>query len=56
MLDNLEIDALYLSNSADFITAAFAVSLILVIMAIVVLIVRNMVEYKAKGNQKGKYC
>lgn len=44
----LEIDALYLSNSADSITAAFAVSSILVIMAIVVLIVRNIVEYKAK--------
>lgn len=44
----LEIDALYLSNSADSITAAFAVSSILVIMAVVVLIVRNIVEYKAK--------
>lgn len=44
----LEIDALYLSNSSDSITAAFAVSSILVIMAIVVLIVRNIVEYKAK--------
>ncbi|MEY8353622.1 sulfate ABC transporter permease subunit [Lachnospiraceae bacterium 54-53] len=50
----LEIDALYLSNSADSITAAFAVSSILVLMAIVVLIVRNMVEHKANKKVKTK--
>ena len=47
----LEIDALYLSNSYDSITAAFAVSSILVIIAVVVLILRNIVEYKAKKNE-----
>lgn len=61
----LEIDALYLSNSADSITAAFAVSSILVIIAVIVLMIRNLVEYKAKrkaerghgyvsGNEKRK--
>lgn len=44
----LEIDALYLDGSADSITAAFAASSLLVIIAIVVLIIRNLVEYKAK--------
>lgn len=44
----LEIDALYLSGSADSITAAFAVSSILVIIAVLVLVFRNIVEYKAK--------
>ncbi len=45
----LEIDALYLSGSADSITAAFAVSSILVILAVIVLILRNILEYRAKG-------
>ena len=45
----LEIDALYLSGSADSTTAAFAASSILVIIAIVVLILRNIMEYKAKN-------
>lgn len=44
----LEIDALYLSGSADSITAAFAVSSLLVILAVVILILRNFVEYRAK--------
>lgn len=44
----LEIDALYLSSSADSITAAFAISSILVIIAVIVLVIRNIVEYKAK--------
>lgn len=44
----LEIDALYLAGSSDSITAAFAVSSILVIIAILVIVARNMVEYKAK--------
>lgn len=47
----LEIDALYLAGSADSITAAFAVSSILVIIAVVVLVIRNIVEYKAKKKQ-----
>lgn len=46
----LEIDALYLSGSADSITAAFAVSSLLVILAVVILILRNIVEYRAKKN------
>lgn len=45
----LEIDALYLSGSADSITASFAVSSILVIVSVVVLILRNIVEYKARN-------
>lgn len=45
----LEIDALYMSGSADSITAAFAVSSLLVLIAIVVLLFRNFVEYKAKN-------
>lgn len=44
----LEIDALYLSGSSDSITAAFAVSSLLVLIAVAVLILRNFVEYKAK--------
>lgn len=44
----LEIDALYLSGSADSITAAFAVSSILVILAVLVLILRNILEYRSK--------
>jgi sulfate transport system permease protein len=44
----LEIDALYLSGSNDSITSAFAVSYILVFIAIAVIIVRNIVEFKAK--------
>ena len=44
----LEVDALYMSGSADSITAAFAVSSLLVLIAIVVLLLRNFVEYKAR--------
>jgi sulfate transport system permease protein len=44
----LEIDALYLSGSSESITAAFAASSVLVIIAIVVLIIKNMVERRAK--------
>jgi sulfate transport system permease protein len=44
----LEIDALYLSGSSESITAAFAASSVLVIIAIVVLIIKNMVESRAK--------
>ena len=46
----LEIDALYLAGSADSITASFAVSSILVILAIIVLLLRNILEYKAKNS------
>ncbi|WP_143321522.1 sulfate ABC transporter permease subunit [Clostridium sp. HBUAS56010] len=44
----LEIDALYLAGSSDSITAAFAVSSILVMIAVLVIIARNIVEYKAE--------
>ena len=44
----LEIDALYLSGDSDSLTAAFAVSSLLVLIAIVVLILRNVMEYRAK--------
>ncbi len=44
----LEIDALYMDGGADSITAAFAVSSVLVIIAVVVLILRNIFEYREK--------
>ena len=46
----LEIDALYMDGGADSITAAFAVSSVLVIIAVVVLILRNIFEYREKRN------
>ena len=48
----LEIDALYLSGSGDSITAAFSVSSILVIIAVVVLILRNIFEYRYRKKMK----
>ena len=44
----LEVDALYMAGTPDSITAAFAVSSILVMLAIVLLVLRNIVEYRAK--------
>ncbi len=44
----LEIDALYMSGSADSITQSFAVSSILVVMALVILVIRSVVEYIGK--------
>ena len=46
----LEIDALYMDGSQDSVTAAFAVSSILVIAAVAVLVLRNILEYKEKKN------
>lgn len=46
----LEVDALYMSGTADSITQAFAVSSLLVGMAVIVLILKNIVEYH--GNRK----
>lgn len=43
----LEIDAFYQSGSADAITAAFAVSSLLVLLAIIVLLLRTFLEAKA---------
>lgn len=45
----LEIDALYMSGSADSITSAFAASSLLVLIAVIVLILRNVLEYRAKS-------
>jgi sulfate transport system permease protein len=45
----LEIDALYLSGSSESITAAFAASSVLVIIAVFILIIKNIVEHRAKG-------
>ncbi len=44
----LEIDAFYMAGDSDSITAAFAVSSILVIIAVVVLILRSIFEKKEK--------
>lgn len=44
----LEIDALYLAGSSDSIVAAFAVSSILVIIAMVILVLRNIFEHGDK--------
>ena len=44
----LEIDALYLAGSSDSIVAAFAVSSILVIIAVIILILRNVFEHSDK--------
>ncbi len=44
----LEVDALYMAGSAESITQAFAVSSILVAMALVILILKNIVEYRSK--------
>ena len=43
----LEIDALYLSGSSESITAAFAVSSLLVLISIILLIIKNIVEHKS---------
>ena len=43
----LELDALYLSGSSESITAAFAVSSLLVLISIIILIIKNIVEHKS---------
>lgn len=43
----LEIDVLYLSGSSESITAAFAVSSLLVLISIIILIIKNIVEHKS---------
>ena len=43
----LEIDALYLSGSSESITAAFAVSSLLVLISIIILIIKNIVEHNS---------
>ena len=49
----LEIDALYMAGSADSITQAFAVSSLLVAMAVVILVIKNSVEYCSKRKERG---
>jgi len=44
----LEIDALYMAGSADSITQAFAVSSLLVLLAVGMLILKQIVEYRGK--------
>ena len=44
----LEIDALYLSGTNEGIVSAFSVSSLLVIISIIILIIRNIIEYKTK--------
>jgi len=48
----LEVDALYMAGSADSITQAFAVSSLLVMMAIAVLIAKQIVEYRGKKEEE----
>ena len=48
----LEIDALYMSGSADSIIQAFAVSSILVVLAVILLVARSVVEHIA-GKKEG---
>ena len=49
----LEIDALYLAGDSDSIVAAFAVSSILVIIAVFVLVLRNFFEHSEKQKMAG---
>ena len=50
----LEIDALYMSGTTSSITAALAVSSVLVLIAVVVLILRNIAWYRSQDKQQGK--
>ena len=50
----LEIDSLYMSGTSSSITAAFAVSSVLVLIAVVVLILRNIAWYRSQDRQQGK--
>lgn len=47
----LEIDALYMAGSADSITQAFAVSSLLVALAVLILILKQVVEYFGKDGR-----
>ena len=50
----LEIDALYMSGTSSSITAEFAVSSVLVLIAVIVLILRNIAWYRSQDKQQGK--
>lgn len=47
----LEVDALYMAGSAESITQAFAVSSLLVLLSIVILVLKQIVEYRGKREQ-----
>jgi len=44
----LEVDALYMAGSAESITQAFAVSSLLVLLSIIILVLKQIVEYRGK--------
>ena len=48
----LEIDALYMSGTEQSVTAAFAVSSLLVILAVIILFLRNILEYRTKTRRE----
>ncbi|MCC8162822.1 MAG: sulfate ABC transporter permease subunit [Lachnospiraceae bacterium] len=48
----LEVDALYMAGGADSITQAFAVSSLLVIIAVAILLIKQVVEYRAKRTEE----
>ncbi len=47
----LEVDALYMSGGAEAVTQAFAVSSILVLLALLMLILKNVAEWRAKKSE-----
>lgn len=47
----LEVDALYMAGSAESITQAFAVSSLLVLLSIVILVLKQIVEYRGKREE-----
>ncbi len=48
----LEVDALYMSGTADSITQAFAVSSLLVMIAIAILVVKQIIEYRGRNEKE----
>ncbi len=48
----LEVDALYMAGTAESITQAFAVSSLLVILALIMLILKNIVGYRSAKSQE----
>ena len=50
----LDIDALYMSGTTSSITAAFSLSSVLVLIAVVVRILRNIAWYRSQDKQQGK--
>ncbi len=51
----LEVDALYMSGTAESITQAFAVSSLLVLLALIVLVLKNIVEYQEKHTKEAAH-